>query len=102
MEAHTVAHGAPSGVCAEGDPSVSRQGEAMLLMVEDRGLGSNDTVLRSLDELQPGGTINRNIPYRYACSFTLFQGEPAKLYLCSNLLFLSIFKLERFSGGQLS
>ncbi len=100
MDAHKVAHGAPSGACAEGGPSVGGQGEAMLLMVEYRGAGS-ETVLRSLDELQPGGTVNHSIPYRYGCSFTLFQGEPANLCLCSNPLFSSILKCERFPWGSI-
>ncbi len=78
MDAHTAARGAPSGACAEGGPSVSRQGEAMLLMVEHRGPGITETVLRSLDQLQPGGTVKHNIPYRWGCSYALFQGEPAK------------------------
>ncbi len=82
MDALTAAHGAPKGACAEGGPSVSRQNETALLMVEYRSYGITETVLRSLDELQPGGTVNHSIPYRLGCSFTLFQGEPAKLCLC--------------------
>ncbi len=81
MDAHKVAHGALRGACAEGGPTVGVQAEAMLLMVEDRYTGS-ETVLRSLDELQPGGTVNHSIPYRLGCSFILFQGEPAKMCLC--------------------
>ncbi len=93
MDAHTAARGAPRGACAEGGASVGGQGEAMLLMVEYQGAGS-ETVLRSLDEMQPGGTVNHSIPYRLGCSCTLFQGEPAKLCLCSNPLLPSILKLE--------
>ncbi len=95
MDAHTAARGAASGACAEGGPSVSEQGEAMLLMVEYRDPGITETVLRSLDELQNGGAVNHRIPYRWGCSCTLFQGEPAKLCVCSHLLFLSILKLEK-------
>ncbi len=95
MDAHKVAHGALRGACAEGDPTVGVQAEAMLLMVENRYTGS-ETVLRSLDELQPGGTVKHNIPFRWSCVYTLFQGEPAKLCLCSNPLFPNILKLERF------
>ncbi len=94
MDAHTAARGAASGACAEGGPSVSEQDEAMLLMVEYQFCGS-ETVLRSLDELQPGGTVNHSIPYRVGCAYTLFQGEPGKLCLCSNLFFLSLLKLEK-------
>ncbi len=90
MDAHKVAHGALRGASAEGGPSVGGQGEAMLLMVENRFFGGDETVLRSLDELQPGGTVNHYIPYSTGGAYTLFQGEPAKLCLCSNPLFLSI------------
>ncbi len=100
MDAHTAAHGAPSGACAEGGPSVGGQGEAMLLMVENRN--GDETVLRSLDELQPGGTVNHTIPYRIGAAYTLFQGEPGKLCLCSNLLFPSILKLEKFPWGSIA
>ncbi len=102
MDAHKAAHGALRGACAEGGPSVSRQDEAMLLMVEYRNPGITETVLRSLDELQPGGTVNHSIPYRGGCAYTLFQGEPANLCLCSNLFFLSIFKLESFTWGSIA
>ncbi len=100
LEARKGTHGAASGACAEGGPSVSRQDEATLLVVED--LGSDETVVRSLDELQPGGTVNHSIPYRWGCSFTLFQGEPAKLCLCSKPLFPSILKLQRFTWGSIN
>ncbi len=54
MDAHKVAHGAVRGACAEGGPSISGQGEAMLLMVEEPEdlFGSNEIVLRSINELQ--------------------------------------------------
>ncbi len=58
-------------------------------MVEYRDVGSNVTVLRSVDELQPGGTVNNAIPYRFSGAYTLFQGEPANVWLYSNLLFLN-------------
>ncbi len=102
MDAHKVAHGALWGACAEGGPSVSEQGDAMLLMVKSRFIGGDETVLRSLDEMQPAGTVNHTIPYRYGCSYTLFQGEPAKSCRCSNLFFLSIFKLESFTWGSIA
>ncbi len=88
MDAHKVAHGTVRGACAEGGSSISGQGEAMLLMVEKpTGIyRSKKTVLRSINELQPGGTVNHAIPYRRECAYTLFQGEPAKSGLCSNLL----------------
>ncbi len=101
LEALKCTHGAESGACDEGGPSVSEQGEAMLLMVEYQDTGSG-TVLRSLDELQPGGTVNHSIPYRVGCAYTLFQGEPAKLCLYSNPLFPSILKLERFTWGSIA
>ncbi len=79
MDAHKVAHGAVRGACAEGGPSASGQGEAMLLMVEDpTDSTSSETVLRSIDELQLGGTEYDDIPHRRWCAYTLFQGEPAK------------------------
>ncbi len=98
MDAHKVAHGTVRGACAEGGPSISGQGGEMLLMVErpedyDR---SKEAVLRSINELQPGGTVNHSIPYKRWCAYTLFQGEPAKSCLCSNLLFLSMLTLRRF------
>ncbi len=46
----------------------------MLLMVENPLYGNNDTVLRTLDELQPGGTVRHVPPHRQWCAFTLFQG----------------------------
>ncbi len=101
LEALKGTHGAASGACAEGGPSVGGQGETILLMVEDRDF-SNETVLRSLDELQPGGTVNHSIPCRAGCAYTLFQGEPAKLCLGSNPLFLSILKLEKFPWGSIA
>ncbi len=75
-----IAHGVPRRACADAKwcPLVSDKGAAMLLVVEYAGSGSSDTVLRSLDELQPGGTINHVIPYRWGCAYTLFQGESAK------------------------
>ncbi len=102
VEAHKATHGAPSGACTEGGPSASRQGETMLLMVEHLDHGITATVLRSLDELQPGGTVNHSIPYREGCAYTLFQGEPANVCLCSNPFFPSILKLERFTWGPIA
>ncbi len=84
IDAHKVAHGASKGACAE-----EGQGEEMLLMVQNPPYDSNDTVLRSIYELQPGSTVNHAIPFREGCVCTLFQGEPAKSCLCSNLLFLN-------------
>ncbi len=78
MDAHKLAHGAPMGACAVGAQPVMGQGETMLLMVEDRGHISNNTVLRSLDELQPDGTASHVIPYHSGCAYTPFQGESAK------------------------
>ncbi len=64
----------------------------MLLMVEEpEDLDiSNETLLRTIDELQHGGTVNHAIPYRLECAYTLFQGEPAKSCLCSDLLLPSM------------
>ncbi len=88
MDAHKGARGAVRGGCAEGGPSISGQGEAMLLMVvkPENYYSSKTAVLRSVNEMQPGGTVNHSIPYRPWCAYTLFQGEPAKSCLCSNLL----------------
>ncbi len=98
MDAHKVARNAPRGACAEGGPSISGQGEPMLLMEEKPKDYNNSktAVLRSINELQPGGTVNHVIPYRLGCAYTFFQGEPAKLCLCSNLLYLNIITLGRF------
>ncbi len=73
-----IAHGAPRGACAEGGPSVSGQGGEMLLMVDYPKCGNAETVLRSLNELQPGGTVSHVIPYRSYCACKLFQGESTK------------------------
>ncbi len=71
----------------------------MLLMVEEPAepFSSNETVLRTIDELQPSGTVNHAIPYRRGCVYTLFQGESAKSCLCSYLLLPSMLNpfLER-------
>ncbi len=87
IEAHKVARDAPRGACAEGGPSISGPFDAMLLMVEDPTYhySSKATVLRSINELQPGGTVNHRIPYRTGCAYTLLQGEPEKSCPCSNL-----------------
>ncbi len=101
MDAHKAARGAVRGACAEGGPSISGQGEAMLLMVEkpkDLTI-SKVAVLRSIKELQPGGTVNHYIPYRWGCAYTLLQGEPAKSCLCSDLPLPSM--LNPSLGGQL-
>ncbi len=100
MDAHKVTRGAVRGACAEGGPSISGQGGEMLLMVEDpTDSTSSETVLRSIDELQLGGTVNHDIPYRFSCAYTLFQGEPAKSCLCSDLLLPNL--LNPSLGGQL-
>ncbi len=100
MDAHKVAHGAVRGACAEGGPSISGRGGKVLLMVEKpEDSDSDETVLRTIDELQPGGTVNHYIPYRWGCAYTLLQGEPAKSCLCSYLLLLSM--LNPSLGRQL-
>ncbi len=96
-----MAHGAVRGACAEGGPSISGQGEAMLLMVEYPNYSSKTAVLRSINELQPSVTVNHRIPYRVDCAYTLFQGEPAKSCLCSNLRFPSMLTLRRFIWGSI-
>ncbi len=102
MDAHKLARGAVRGACAEGGPSISGQGEAMLLMVvHPEDSDTDETVLRTIDELQPGGTVNYSIPYRRWCAYTLFQGEPAKSCLCSILLFQSMLTLRRFLWGSI-
>ncbi len=86
----------PRRACAEGDPTVSGQDGEMLRMVEEPEDGdSSETVLRSLDELQPGGNVNHVIPRRYGCAYTLFQGKSAKSSFCSSLFFLNILTTER-------
>ncbi len=96
MDAHKVARGAVKGACAEGGPSISGQGEAMLLIVKKpaRIFSSKTAVLRSINELQPGGTVNHVIPYRLGCAYTVFQGERAKSGL------LSSRHLQGFLEGQ--
>ncbi len=102
MDAHKVAHGAVRGACAEGGPSISGQGDAMLLMVEKpKDFKSSKTVvLRSINELQFGGSVNHDIPYREECAYILFQGEPAKSCLLSSRLFLKKLHLQGFLEGQ--
>ncbi len=98
MDAHKVARGAVKGACAEGGPSISGQGEAMLFMVE-RPAGiysSKTTVLRSINEMQPSGTVNHVIPYREYCAYILFQGERANSGLLSSRLFLNKLAFARF------
>ncbi len=98
MDAHKVARGAVRRACAEGGPSISGQGEAMLLMVERpaRIFRSKTTVLRSINEMRPGGTVNHVNPYRPECAYTLFQGERAKSGLLSSRLFQNKLALARF------
>ncbi len=40
--------------------------------------GNAETVLRSLDELQPGGTVSHVIPHRPYCAYTFFQDDSTK------------------------
>ncbi len=101
MDAHKAVRGAPRGAAAESGQSTSGRGGEMLLIVEkpEDLYRSNETVLRTLDELQPGGSVKHSIPYRDDCAYTLLQGEPAKSCLCSYLLLLSM--LNPFLGRQL-
>ncbi len=83
---------------AESGQSASGWVREMLLMVEepeDRDI-SNETLLRTIDELQHGGTVNHAIPYRLECAYTLFQGERAKSGLLSSRLFLKKLAFARF------
>ncbi len=89
MDAHKAARRAPRGATVESGQSASGRGGEVLLMVEKpEGSDSDETVLRNIDELQPGGTVKHSIPYRVGCAYTLLQGERAKSCLCSNLLLL--------------
>ncbi len=97
MDAHKAARDALRGAAAESGQSASGRGGEVLLMVDY--YSSKAAELRSNNELQPGGTLNHSIPFRPWCAYTLFQGEPAKLCLCSNLLFPSM--LNPSLGGQL-
>ncbi len=103
MDAHKVANGAVKRACAEGGPSVSGRGEGMLFIVEDpKDYDSSKAVLRTIDELQPGGTVKHSIPYRVGCGYTLFQGEPAILHLCSNLNIPDHFNNSKKHGQSLN
>ncbi len=77
MDAHKAAR---RGAAAESGRSASGRGGDVLFMVEGPGdcYSSNETVLRTIDELQPGGTVNHVIPYREGCAYILFQGERPK------------------------
>ncbi len=79
VDAHKAARGA-----VRGGPSISGQGEAMLLMVEKPKdfNSSNTAVLRSINELQPGGTVKLSIPHKLGCAFTPFQGESVAVQTC--------------------
>ncbi len=98
MDAHKADRGAMRGACAEGGPSISGQGGEMFLMVEDPEdvITSKAAVLRSIKELQPGGTVNHAIPYCWGCAYIQFQGERAKSCLLSSRLFLNKFAFARF------
>ncbi len=71
------------------------------MVVDPRDSTSSETVLRSIDELQLGGTVYDDILYRQWCVYTLFQGEPAKSCPCSNLLFLSMLTLRSSLWGSI-
>ncbi len=98
MHAHKDARRAPRGAAAESGQSASGRGGEMLLMVEEPEdwSSSNEAVLRTLDELQPGGTVNHVIPYRNHCAYILFQGERAKSGILSSRLFLNKLAFARF------
>ncbi len=98
MDSHGAARGAPREAAAESGQSASGRGGEVLLMVEEpeHRNSSNETVLRTLDELQPGGTVNYVIPYRGHCAYILFQGERARLGLLSSRLFLNKLAFARF------
>ncbi len=97
MDAHKAARRAPRGAAAESGQSASGRGGEMVLMVEEpEDSDSVETVLRTIDELQPGGTVYHVIPYRAHCAYILFQGERAKSGLLSNRLFLNKLAFARF------
>ncbi len=90
MDIHKAARRAPRGAAAESGQSASDRGGEVLLMVEYPEVRDSDkTVLRTLDELQSGGTVRHVIPHRWHCAYTHFEGEPAKSCHCSNLPFLN-------------
>ncbi len=97
MDAHKAARGALRGAAAESGQSASGRGREVLLMVEyPKVRDSDETVLRTLDELQPRGTVRHSSPYREDCAYVLFQGEPAKSCLLSSRLFLNKLAFARF------
>ncbi len=98
MDAHKTARGALRVAAAESGQSASGRGGEVLLMVEEpeHRNSSIETVLRTLPELQPGGTVKHVIPYREHCVYTLFQGERDKSGLLTSRLFLNKFAFARF------
>ncbi len=98
MDAHKTALGALRVAAAESGESASGRGVEIVFMVEEpeHRNSSNETVLRTLDELQPGGTVNYVIPYREDCAYILFQGERANSGLLSSRLFVNKFAFARF------
>ncbi len=100
MDAHKAVRGASRGAAAESWQSASGRGGDVLCMVEvpEDPFSSNETVLRTIDELQPGGTVNHVIPYRNHCAYILFQGERAKSGRLSSRLFLNNWHLQGFLG----
>ncbi len=98
MDTRKAARRAPRGRAAESGQSASGPGGEVLLIVEQPAYaGSVQTVLRTLDELQPGGTVNHAIPHREDCAYILFQGKPAKSGLLSSRLFLNKLAFARFA-----
>ncbi len=97
VDAHKVAHGAVRGAAAESGQSASDRGGEVLLMVEyPEVCDSDETVLRTINEVQPSGTVRHSIPYREDCAYVLFQGERAKSGLLSSRLFLNKLAFARF------
>ncbi len=81
MDAHKAARGAPREAAAESGQSASGRGGEIVLMVEEpeHRNSSNETVLRTLDELQPGGTLKYLIPNRGKFSNNIIQGYRSRL-----------------------
>ncbi len=96
MDAHNTARRALRGAAAESGQSAIGRGGEVLLMVECPKPGSIETVLRTLPELQPGGTVNHVVPYREHCTYILFQGERAKSGILSSRLFLNKLAFARY------
>ncbi len=84
------------------ESSMSVNHDHLFMVEHPDDLRSGTSMLWSVDELQPGGTVKHTIPFRYACGITQFQGQSVKpncyLSLFTHVLCALIFSKRMFKA----